>query len=162
MVVQHHFQRIMNVPPLNLILLGQRVGDVEILAESVGMSPNLIYFDDIVLDVDTELECGNLKVSNWYLGLIEWMTHESLCSLLKSQVPLQTLLRHICICNWRITVTAAQDFSCTHCHQEQGVQVVLQLHFRVFWSHCLKVILYLWNWMWDFLTKWMWSVKEER
>lgn len=64
MMVQHHFQRIMNVPPLNLVLLGQREGDVEVLTESIGMRPNLIDFDDIVLDIDTELEDGDSKVNN--------------------------------------------------------------------------------------------------
>lgn len=45
----------MDIPPADLVLFGQRIGNVKVLPEAISMGPNLIHFQDVVLNIDTEL-----------------------------------------------------------------------------------------------------------
>lgn len=46
----------MDIPPADLVLFWQRIGNVKVLPEPISMGPNLIHLQDVVLNIDTELQ----------------------------------------------------------------------------------------------------------
>lgn len=78
-MVQHQFQTIMDISPAHLVVLRQRIRNIEVLSKSVGMGPNLILFQHIVFHIDAELkvpfELDLLRASNSNLPITALLTN---------------------------------------------------------------------------------------
>ena len=68
MVVQHHFQGFVDIPPPHFVLLRQRVRNVKVLTESVGVGPHLVHLQHVILNIHSELEERSVNVIRFFVN----------------------------------------------------------------------------------------------
>lgn len=103
----------MDIPPADLVLFWQRIGNVKVLPEAISMGPNLIHLQDVVLNIDTELQ----RTINDQLDIrsqsLNPSTYKSPGSLFEAQISLHSFL-------WTIPFTAIITTAVTGYHQSSN------------------------------------------